>query len=332
MSESNPVISWLLDPEDSDPSIRWQVMRDLLDRPESEWLVERSRVETEGWGARFLALEDDDGQWAGGAYNPLDFDWDGPEAKRDPDGPPKQPWTATTHTLSQLRELGLDPSSDRVRRSIELIGNNSRWEYDNLPYWGGEVEPCVNGITVANGTYFGVDMTALVERLISERLEDGGWNCEAENGSVRSSFDTTINVLEGLLEYERVAGGTPESSSARRSGEEYLLERSLHKRLSTGEPIERFLYLIHPYRWYYSVVRALDYFRAAGTTTGTAPDARLEEAVGYVRGRQLDDGKWPLDWNPGGRTWFDVDDGEDGPSRWITLKSLRVLKWIDGSL
>ncbi len=318
------VIEWLLDPEDSDPSIRWHVMRDLLDLPEAEWGPERSKIENEGWGALLLSHQDDDGLWASGAYFPSDFVWGG-----DEEG---QPWTATSHSLSQLREFGIDPTSDRIEKSIELIGANARWEHDNQPYWEGEVEPCINGVAVANGTYFGVDMRPVVERLIGERLEDGGWNCEAEKGSVRSSFDTTINVLEGLLEFERSTGGTKESRAARRSGEKYLLERSLHRRLSTGEsPDKRYLYFLHPSRWHYDVLRALDYFRDSSLLTGVAPDARLGEAIEHLRSRQLDDGTWPLDWNPTGRTWFDVDDGEGLSSRWVTLKAMRVLDWWDSS-
>jgi hypothetical protein len=316
---TDSVIDWLLDPENSDPSIRWQVMRDLLDAPQSEWAAERAKVETQGWGARLLSHQDEDGQWAGGAHFPADYVW-GSE--------PGQPWTSTTHSLSQLREFGFDPGSDRARRMVKLIGANCRWEHDHQPYWEGEVEPCINGVTVANGTYFGVDMAPVVKRLVGERLDDGGWNCEAENGSVRSSFDTTINVLEGLLEHERTTGGTPESRAARLSGEEYLLERSLFRRLTTGKPAdERYLHLIHPNRWHYDELRALDYFRASSVLTGVPPDPRLGEAIDHVRSRRLEDGTWPLDWNPEGRTWFDVDDGQDRPSRWITLRALRVLKW-----
>lgn len=323
MTHVDPVIDWLLDPEHSDPSIRWQVLRDLLHAPASDWAAERAKVETRGWGARLLEAEDEDGQWAGGAHFPSDFVWGGDEAG--------QPWTSTSHSLTQLREFGFDPSTDRAHRIVELIGANCRWEHDGQPYWEGEVEPCINGVLVANGTYFGVDMTPVVERLVSERLDDGGWNCEAENGSTRSSFDTTINVLEGLLEYERATGGTPESRAARESGEEYLLKRSLFRRLSTGEPADkRYLYFLHPNRWHYDVLRALDYFRASAELTGAAPDPRLAEAIEHVRTRRLDDGTWPLDWNPTGRTWFDVDDGEDEPSRWVTLRALRVLDWWDG--
>ena len=316
------VLEWLLDPEASDPSIRWQVMRDLLDRPEAEWSAERARVATEGWGARLLDAEDDDGSWAGGAHFPGGWTWESDE--------PGQPWTSTSHSLTQLREFGL-LRSERTRRMVEMIGRNVRWEYDDLPYWTGEVEPCINGQLVANGTYFGVDMTPVVERLVGEVLEDGGWNCEAERGSVRSSFHTTICVLEGLLEFERAGRGTPESVAARRSGEEFLLVRSLFRRLSTGEPAdERMLALIHPSRWFYHVLRALEYFRAASVLTGEAPDPRLAEAIEHVRSRRLDDGRWPLDWVPTGRTWFELDQGEGQPSRWITLQALRVLRWWDG--
>ena len=228
MKESGPVIDWLLG---SDPSIRWQVMRDLLDAPEPEWTAERAKVETEGWGARLLSYEDADGQWAGGAFAPRDFDF---REWREVG----QPWTATAFSLAQLREFGLDPALDRARRAVELIGANSRWDHADEPYWEGEVEECINGRVVADGAYFGADVSPLVHRLAGERLDDGGWNCERANGSVRSSFATTINVLEGLLEYERATGGTPESREARMSGEEFLLERGLFRRLSTGEPAD----------------------------------------------------------------------------------------------
>lgn len=160
MTRIGGVVDWLLDPEHSDPSIRWQVMRDLLDAPPSEWAAERAKVETEGWGARLLALEDEDGRWGGGTHFPSDFDFDGPEARRGPDGRlVTQPWTATTHALTQLREFGLDPSSERARRAMELIGANARWEEGGQPFWQGEVEPCINGMTVANGAYFGIDVS-----------------------------------------------------------------------------------------------------------------------------------------------------------------------------
>ena len=228
MTAAGQVIDWLLG---SDPSIRWQVMRDLLGVPERQWRAERAKVETEGWGARLLSCQDEDGQWAGGAFFPRDFDareWQ----------QVGQPWTATAFSLSQLREFGLDPASAPAQRAVALIGASSRWDEAGQPYWEGEVEECINGRIVADGAYFGADVSSIAGRLTGERLADGGWNCERANGSARSSFATTINVLEGLLEYERATGGTPDSRAARGSGEEFLLARGLFRRLSTGEPAD----------------------------------------------------------------------------------------------
>jgi hypothetical protein len=321
MAGSSRVVDWLLG---SDVSVRWQVMRDLLDAPEPEWKAERAKVETEGWGARLLSFEDDDGQWAGGAFVPAGFDareWD----ERG------QPWTATSFSLTQLRDFGLEPASARARRAVELVGTNSRWDEGGQPFWEGEVEECINGRAAADGAYFGVDVSAIVARLAGERLDDGGWNCERANGSVRSSFATTINVLEGLLEYERATGGTPESRQARRSGEEYLLERHLFRRATSGQPAdEQFLELTYPARWHYDLLRALDYFRSAAALGGVAPDGRLAEALDHVRSKRLADGTWALDWRPKGRVWFEMDDGVGRPSPWVTLRAMRVLKWADG--
>ncbi len=318
MADSGPAIDWLLD---SDPSIRWQVMRDLLGAGESAWTAERAKVETDGWGARLLACEDEDGQWAGGAFIPSGFDFQEWQEVG-------QPWTATAFTLSQLREFGLDPSSDRAKQAVELIGANSRWDHEDEPYWQGEVEECINGRAVADGAYFGVDVSSLVSRLTGERQEDGGWNCERANGSVRSSFATTINVVEGLLEFEKATGGTPVSREARKSGEEFLLERNLFRRLSTGEPADQeFLSFLYPCRWQYDILRALDYFRSAAALSDAAPDPRLGEAVDHVRSKRLADGTWLLDRSLPGRVWFDMDDGPGKPSRWVTLRAMRVLRW-----
>ena len=306
------VIEWLLE---GDPSIRWQVLRDLLGGSPEEIAAERARVEEEGWGARLIAREDPDGLWAGGACFPADFTQD----------EPGQPWTATMHTLQTLQILGLDPGSESAQSAISLIAQNGRWEHAGQRYFDGEVEPCINGRTIESGAYFGVEVTPVVDRIVEEQLGDGGWNCDAEVGSVRSSFDTTINVLDGLARYQGMNGGSSEIDAARTAGEEYLLERRLFRRKSTGEVVDpAYLDFAFPYYWHYDVLRALDYFR----DTGGKRDERMEEAVELVRSKRQSDGRWLLDRIHPGRVFFDLETvGE--PSRWNTLRALRVLDWWD---
>ena len=240
-------------------------MRDLLDAPEAEWAAERAKVETEGWGARLAVLPGRGRAVGGRRLSPGGFRPARVDRSAVSRGRPRR------FSLSQLREFGLDPASDRARRTVDLIGANSRWDEGGQPYWEGEVEECINGRTVADGAYFGVDVSPIVERLVGERLADGGWNCERINGSVRSSFASTINVLEGLLEYERATGGTPDPERRAGRARSICLARQLFRRLGTGEPAdERFLHFLHPNRWRYDVLRALDYFRSAAMLTGAA--------------------------------------------------------------
>jgi hypothetical protein len=306
------VTDWLLE---GDPAIRWQVL-ELTGAPAATVAAERARVAHEGWGAALLAVEDDDGLWAGGACFPANYRG----------GEPGQPWTATMHTLQTLQLLGLDPASQAAQRAVSLVAANGRWEHDGQRYFDGEVEPCINGRTVETGASFGVDVAGVVERLLGERLGDGGWNCEAENGSVRSSFDTTINVLEGLLAFEHAVGGDDRVRAARRTGEEYLLERRLFRRRSTGDvAADRYLSFAFPYYWHYDVLRALDHFRRAGA----ARDPRMAEAVDVVRAKRQPDGRWLLDRILPGRVHLDLERPEGTPSRWVTLRALRVLQWWD---
>jgi len=305
------VLDWLLD---SDPAIRWQALRDLADAPREVFEAERARVATVGWGARLLALPGADGLWAGGALFPKPRD-------RSASG---QPWTATAYSLVLLRDFGVDPHCDAVRRAVAQVREHCRWEHAGQPFFSGEVEPCINGLTVVVGTYFGQDVSAVVARLIGEQLADGGWNCEAENGSVRSSFHTTIRVLEGLLAHERATGGSAESIAARRRGEEYLLERKLFRRKSTGAVVDRaWLQLSFPTRWHYDVLRGLEYFREVGDP----PDSRIVEAVDLLRSKRQPDGTWLLENTHPGAIHFALDDGDGRPSRWNTLRALRVLRW-----
>jgi hypothetical protein len=252
------------------------------------------------------------------------------------------------HVLSLLRELGLDPASDEARRAVGLVRDRVRWkgwdwdgtwrgwEFEGNPFFAGEAEPCINGQVGASGAYFGQDIQRILDRLLGEQLPDGGWNCEAANGSTRSSFNTTICVLEALLEYE-LAGRTADNkrstpwgrhgaevTEARLRGQEYLLERRLLRRRTTGEIIDpawtRFSF---PTWWHYDVLRALEYLRRAGAT----PDQRVAEAIGLVESKRDGDGRWLLENQHPGTMAVEVDEGEGRPSRWNTLRALRVLDW-----
>ena len=310
-------IDWLLD---SDPALRWQVQRDLTSAPAGEVASTRSEVTQTGWGRRLRDLQEN-GQWAGGACFPS-RDWRPPEsATGDPEA---QPWTATLPSLRLLRDFGVDPQDPQVRSAVEAVRESCRWEYAGEPFFEGEVEPCINGGAVVLGAYFGQDVDGIVRRLLGEQLADGGWNCETENGSVRSSFHSTLCVLDGLLEYEHAGGPIP-VAEARRRGEEYLLERGLFRRLSTGEVVQdSWLQFSFPTQWYYDVLRGLDYFRAAGGR----PDPRLAEAIDVLRAKRRPDGTWPLENTHPGLVYFRMEqDGE--PSRWNTLRALRVLRWYE---
>ncbi len=300
---SNGVTDWLLD---ADPSIRWQVMRDLIQSPAEVVAAERSRVASEGWGARLLDRQRADGQWGDGVSTPF--------------------WWSNMYTLLFLRDLGLDPTSARARSAVERVREHVTWgpEFGNSPFFEGEVEPCINGRVVALGAYFSERSDRLIDRLLSEQLADGGWNCEAERGSVRSSFHTTICVLEGLLAFEQAFGATPAVTDARRRAHEYLLDRRLLRRLSTGEIIDSsWAQFAFPTLWHYDVLRALDYLRAADVT----PDARIAEAVGIVVDRRQESGCWLLEVRHRDTLHTELAGDVGVANRWITLHALRVLDW-----
>ena len=309
------VIDWLLD---SDPSIRWQVMRDLTNEEDAIVARERSRVASEGWGARLLDLQGADGHWGGAAFVP-------------------RAWISTQDTLQLLRDLGVDPASDRVRRAIGRVRDLCTWgaEFGDSPFFEGEVEPCINGRVLAVGAYFGEASDRLVDRLLGEQQEDGGWNCDAPR-SRRSSFHTTICVLEGLLEYETAKGPRPDVTAARLRGQEYLLERRLFRSRSTGEIIETdrktrtkaaWTQIAFPTRWHYDILWGLDYLRRAGVE----PDNRVAEAVDLLAGKRDPLGRWPLENPHAGRVHFEMEGSTGEPSRWNTLRALRVLRWMGRS-
>jgi hypothetical protein len=307
------VIDWLLD---SDPSIRWQVISDLTDASPEQVAAERAKVAREGVGARLLALQAEDGTWGGAAWN--------------------RGWDSTMHALTLLYHVGLDPTSAEARRAIDRVRDHVTWrgcgptECDDNAFFTGELEPCINAQVAAAGAYFGQDVGGIIERLLGEQLSDGGWNCDAPKQSTRSSFNTTMCVLEALAEHGRSRGADSAVTSARLRGQEYLLERRLRRRLSTGEPIAHdrkgggvWTQLAFPTWWHYDVLRALDYLRGAGV----APDERVAESVELVASKRDRDGRWQVDVEYPGRMLVDLDAGVGRPSRWITLRALRVLRW-----
>jgi hypothetical protein len=271
---SDDALQWMLD---TDPALRWQVERDLLDEPADVWQATRARVATEGMGAELLSHQDADGQWAGGAYFPADFDW------------------------------------------------------------GGEVDACINGFTLANGAWLGgaqsgADVDGIATWFAEHSMAEGGFNCEWVEGSTRASFHSTLNSLKGILDWEERTGDT-RLRPLRHAAEEYLLRRRMLYRESTGELVAPWAtHFAYPFRHVYSALNALDYLRRASLLEGTPPDERASDAIGVLREAQQPDGlRFPGTWlqercHPG-RVWFELDVPVGEPSPWLTFLSLRVLRW-----
>jgi len=298
-------IRWLLD---SDPAIRWQVMRDLTDEAADTIAAESARVATEGWGAQLLARQSPDGSWPGGQ-------WD----------------LVTLWSLVVLKDLGLDPASKQARKMIDRVDKGLVFkQLNNRPFLHGETEPCINGRILGIGAYFkepNEALDALAEQLLDEQLEDGGWNCEAPKSRC-SSFHTTLCVLEGLLAYERAGRKSAAVTQTRKRAENYLLERRMFRSLRSGEVIDkRWLRFTYPTHWHYDVLRGLDYLRNAGIQ----PDSRVEEAIEAVIARRHQNGRWPLNLLHPEFIPLEMETGVGRASRWNSLRALRVLRWYDNS-
>ncbi len=313
----DPTLRWLLD---GDPSIRWQALRDLAGADEDTVERERARVARAGWGARLLAAQDADGRWAGGAKPDV--------------GLYSPKWTSTTYTLLLLRDMGLAPSSPEAAKGCALLLEHGlqRDGGVNFGLWARRIqrgETCVTGMVLSLLSYFRYDdarLDIIAGRLLAEQMDDGGWNCRRPQGATHASVHTTISALQGLRDYELHRGrARGDLAAAQRQGLEFLLVHRLFRSHRTGNVIKseltRFAF---PPRWHYDILRALDHFRAVGAPR----DERLAEAIAIVRERRGADGRWPLESVYRGRTWFDMETlGE--PSRWNTLRALRVLRWWD---
>jgi hypothetical protein len=306
-------LKWLLD---SDPAIRWQVMRDLAGDPPSAIAAERSRVATEGWGSQLLARQSRAGNWGG------------PSEDRG--------LLMTLYTLVVLKDLGLDPASKQASKMIDRVDKRLAFKpLNNRPFLHGETEPCINGRILAIGSYFKEPNDALATQLLGEQLKDGGWNCEAtlvsqkRPKSRRSSFHTTICVLEGLLDYERAGRKSAAVTKARKRAENYLLERRMFRSLRTGEVIDkRWLRFSFPTFWHYDVLRGLDYLRNAGIR----PDRRVRDAIETLIERRHQNGRWPLNFLHSEHIPLEMESGVGKASRWNTLRALRVLRWYNNQM
>ncbi len=301
------IISWLLE---GDPSIRWQVQRDLLNSSPAKYELERKKIAKEGWGARLLALQDADGKWGGGIYGPK--------------------WISTTYTMLTLRLLGLPPNNQQAKRACKIFLDKGIYTDGGINFFSYSLkysETCVTGMILALLAYFKYPdeyIHSIASYLINQQMPDGGWNCESYKGATHSSFHTTITVLEGLYEYQCAYPEKKKTiSKIRERGHEFLLAHRLYKSHRTGRVFDaKMTTMPFPPRWKYDFIRALDYFRACDA----ARDERMSDAIELLQKKQKNDGLWSLNSGMSGRKYFDLEVAGQ-PSRWNTLRALRVLNW-----
>lgn len=318
--QTDGAIRWLLD---GDPAIRWQTLRDLVGAAEGTVERERRKVARAGWGARLLARQDPEGTWAGG---------------RSSDGGLYSPkWTSTTYTMLLLRDFGLAANNRQAGRACRLLldGGLQRdggINYGSWAQWTGRGETCVTGMILSILSYFQYEddrLDTIADHLLEQQMADGGWNCRRPFGATHASVHTTISVLEGLRLYELHRGRKVKAvRAAQRRGREFLLVHRLFRSHRTGEIIKPlFIRFSFPPRWHYDILRGLDYFQAVDA----ARDPRLADAIDIVQSSRSADGRWPLQNSYKGKTYFELE-RVGAPSRWNTLRALRVLKWWRGKL
>ena len=304
------ILDWLLE---GDPAVRWQTQRDLLDAQPAVYEAERAKVATQGWGARYLAAQDADGRWGGGLYGPK--------------------WISTHYTLLTLQRIGLAPGHPQALLAVKLLFDKGARADQGLNFVKGEpehAETCISGMGLCMAAYFGLEderVPRLAEHLLGQQMQDGGWNCESYRGATHSSFHTTASVLEGLLAFHL---GNPKSglpvASAMAAGREFLLQHRLYKSHRTGEIVKDSMTRgPFPPFWQYDFMRALDYFRSASADR----DERAQDAIDLLLSKHDADGYWPQYRGPSGKYWFQMETAGK-PSRWNTLRALRILRWWYG--
>ena len=304
------IISWLLE---GDPSIRWQVQRDLLNLSPAKYEAERKKVAKEGWGKRLLDKQDPDGRWGGGMYGPK--------------------FISTTYTMLTLRLLGLQPNNPQAKRACKLFLDKGFYTDGGINFFSYSwkySETCVTSMILALLTYFHYPderIHAVASYVIGEQMPDGGWNCESRKGATHSSFHTTISALEGLYEYQCTY---PEKkkriTQVRARGHKFLLAHRLYKSHRTGQVFDtKMTSMPFPPRWKYDFIRALDYFRVCDAPQ----DERMNDAIELLQKKQKKGGLWPLNSGMSGRKFFDLEKVGQ-PSRWNTLRALRILNWWNG--
>jgi len=300
-------ISWLLE---GDPSIRWQVQRDLLKLPEKKYEAERKLISKEGWGKRLLDLQDSDGRWGGGMYGPK--------------------WISTTYTMLTLRQLGLPQNNLQAKRACKLFLDEGFYTDGGINFFSYAwkySEACVTSMILALLAYFKYPderIHSVASYLMSQQMSDGGWNCESYKGATHSSFHTTMLALEGLYEYQCAFPEKKKTiSKIRGRGHEFLFAHRLYKSHRTGEIFDTAMTrMTFPHRWRYEFIRALDYFRASDDPK----DERMNDAIELLQKKQKKDGLWLLNSGMSGRKYFDLEVAGQ-PSRWNTLRALRILNW-----
>jgi len=300
------IINWLLE---GDVSVRWHTMNSLLDTSGEDKNYLQKKIATEGWGARLLSYQDTKGMWGNGIYSPK--------------------WISTTYTMLTLKLLGLHPDTQAVNKTCKLLIDKGLYSDGGINYFRSlsHSETCVTGLILSIVSYFKYSdnrINSLFDYLIHQQMKDGGWNCQSYKGDTHSSFHTTMLVLEGLYEYEKLFPQKKElSKKIREKGHEFLLRHKLFRSHRTGKVVDqKMTRFSFPPQWRYDIMRILDYFQESNAKK----DSRMEDAIAILIKKQMFDGRWKLQNRHPGKSYFEMEKAGQ-PSRWNTLRALRILQW-----